>query len=43
MAITAGGAMSKYEITPLMAWEEGVEAMQQAGEADYQPPGAPGS
>jgi len=43
MALTAGGAMSKVKTTPLMTWEEGVEAMQQAGEAGYQPPGAPGS
>ncbi len=35
--------MSKVKTTPLMAWEEGVEAMQQAGEAGYQPPGAAGS
>ncbi len=42
MAVTAGGAVSKYKTTPLMTWEEGVEAMQQAGEAGYRPPGAPG-
>ena len=38
MAVTAGGAVSKYRTTPLMTWEEGVEAMQAAGGSGYQPP-----
>jgi uncharacterized protein with GYD domain len=38
MAVTAGGGVSKYRTTPLMSWEEGVEAMQAAGGSGYQPP-----
>ena len=38
MAVVAGGGVSKYKTTPLMTWEEGVEAMQAAGGSGYQPP-----
>ena len=38
MAVTAGGGVSKYMTTPLMRWEEGVEAMRAAGGSGYQPP-----
>jgi uncharacterized protein with GYD domain len=38
MAVVAGGGVSKYKTTPLMTWEEGVEAMQAAGSSGYQPP-----
>jgi uncharacterized protein with GYD domain len=39
MAISAGGAVKAIKTTPLMTWEEGVEAMQAAAqEAAYQPP-----
>jgi uncharacterized protein with GYD domain len=38
MAVTAGGAISKYKTTSLLSWEEGVEAMQAAGGSSYQPP-----
>ena len=38
LAVTAGGAIGHYKITPLMAWEEGVEAMRLAGESSYTPP-----
>lgn len=42
MAVTAGGAVSAYKTTPLMTVEEGIEAMQKAGQAasSYRPPGA---
>jgi hypothetical protein len=36
-AISAGGAVKAIKTTPLMAWEEGVEAMR-AAQAAYQPP-----
>ena len=39
MAATAGGAISEYKTTPLMTWEEGVEAMRAAGGSGYRPPG----
>ena len=38
MAISAGGAMKAIKTTPLMTWEEGVEAMREAAQAAYQPP-----
>ena len=38
MAVVAGGGVSKYRTTPLMTWEEGVEAMEAAGGSGYQPP-----
>ena len=38
LAVTAGGAIGHYKITPLMTWEEGAEAMRLAGESSYTPP-----
>jgi uncharacterized protein with GYD domain len=38
MAISAGGAVTAIKTTPLMTWEEGVEAMREAAQAAYQPP-----
>ena len=38
MAIWAGGAVKAIKTTPLMTWEEGVEAMREAAQAAYQPP-----
>ena len=38
MAVTAGGAFTHYKTTPLLTWDEGVEAMQLAGESSYTPP-----
>jgi hypothetical protein len=38
LAVTAGGAVGHYKITPLMTWEEGVEAMRLAGGSSYTPP-----
>ena len=38
MAVTAGGAFTHYKITPLMTWDEGVEAMRMAGGSSYTPP-----
>jgi uncharacterized protein with GYD domain len=38
MAVVAGGGVRRYQTTPLMSWEEGVEAMQAAGGSGYQPP-----
>jgi uncharacterized protein with GYD domain len=38
MAISAGGAVKAIKTTPLMTWEEGVEAMREAAQAAYQPP-----
>jgi uncharacterized protein with GYD domain len=38
LAVTAGGAVGHYKITPLMTWEEGVEAMRMAGGSSYTPP-----
>ena len=38
MAISAGGAVKAIKTTPLMTWEEGVEAMREAVQAAYQPP-----
>lgn len=36
----AGGALKSVKTTPLMTWEEGVEAMKKAGTvaAEYKPP-----
>ncbi len=39
LAVTAGGAVADYKTTPLMTWEEGVEAMRAAGGSGYRPPG----
>jgi uncharacterized protein with GYD domain len=38
MAISAGGAVKAIKTTPLMTWEEGLEAMREAAQAAYQPP-----
>ena len=38
MAISAGDAVKAIKTTPLMTWEEGVEAMREAAQAAYQPP-----
>jgi len=43
MAVAAGGGVGKCKTTPLLTWEEGVEAMQQAGGAGYRPPSVSGS
>ncbi len=39
MAAVAGGGLADYTTTPLMTWEEGVEAMRAAGGSGYRPPG----
>jgi uncharacterized protein with GYD domain len=39
MAISGGGALSKYETTVLLAVEEAMEAMQRASDIAYRPPG----
>jgi uncharacterized protein with GYD domain len=33
----AGGALSSVKTTPLLTWEEGVQAMKKAGEITYEP------
>jgi uncharacterized protein with GYD domain len=38
LAVTAGGAITHYKTTPLMTWDEGVEAMRLAGGSSYTPP-----
>ena len=38
LAVTAGGAVAHYKTTPLMTWDEGVEAMRIAGGSSYTPP-----
>jgi len=38
MAISAGGAVKGIKTTPLMTWEEGVEAMREAAQAAFQLP-----
>ena len=38
MAVTAGGAVVHYKTTPLLTWDEGVEAMRIAGGSSYTPP-----
>lgn len=40
IAISSGGATKAAVTTPLMAIEEGVEAMRKAGGSGYRPPGA---
>lgn len=40
MAAVAGGALKASKTTPLMTFDEGVQAMKQAAEAGYQPPGS---
>jgi uncharacterized protein with GYD domain len=39
MAISGGGALSKYETTVLMTVEETLDAMQRARDIRYRPPG----
>ena len=38
LAVAAGGACRAVKTTPLMTWEEGLQAMRKGGEAGYQPP-----
>lgn len=38
-AITGGGALSKFETTPLLTVEETLEALRLAQKVGYQPPG----
>lgn len=40
IAFAAAGALKAAKTTPLMTIEEGLEAMRNAGGADYQPPSA---
>jgi uncharacterized protein with GYD domain len=39
LAVTAGGGVEDYKTTPLMTYEEGVEAMRAAQGSSYRPPG----
>jgi uncharacterized protein with GYD domain len=39
MAISGGGALSKYETTVLLTVEEAVDSMQRARDIRYRPPG----
>jgi uncharacterized protein with GYD domain len=39
LAITAGGALSKFETTPLLTVEETLEALRLSQKVGYQPPG----
>ncbi len=39
MALLASGVFKAIKTTPLMTWEDGVEAMRKAKKAAYQPPG----
>ena len=39
LAITGGGALSKFETTPLLTVEETIEALRLAQKVGYQPPG----
>jgi len=38
MAISAGGAVKAVKTTPLMTFEEGIEAQKKAKESQYTPP-----
>ena len=38
MAMMAGGGIRKIKTTPMVSWEEGVEAMKKAKAAAYKPP-----
>jgi uncharacterized protein with GYD domain len=40
LAISAGGALSSQETTVLMTVEETLDALKQAGQVQYKPPGA---
>jgi len=39
-AISGGGALSKFETTPLLTVEETLDALGQSGEIAYRPPGS---
>ena len=38
IAVAAGGALKSSRTTPLLTFEEGVEAIKQAGKTGYRPP-----
>ena len=38
IAVAAGGALKSSKTTPLLTFEEGLKAMQQAGKTGYRPP-----
>jgi len=40
LAITGGGALSKFETTPLLTVEETLDALRRAQKVSYTPPGA---
>ncbi len=39
MAFAAGGALRDVKTTPLLTWEEGIEAMRAAADTTYRSPG----
>lgn len=40
MAFAAGGALRDVRTTPLLTWEEGIEAMRAAADTTYRSPGS---
>jgi uncharacterized protein with GYD domain len=42
LAISAGGALSSFETTPLLTVEETLDALRKASSISYRPPGAEG-
>jgi uncharacterized protein with GYD domain len=40
LAISSGGALSKFETTPLLTVEETLDALNRAAEVTYRPPGS---
>jgi uncharacterized protein with GYD domain len=38
MAISAGGAVERVKTTPLLTFEEGIEALRKAADTQYRPP-----
>jgi uncharacterized protein with GYD domain len=38
LAVAAGGAFKSSKTTPLLSWEDGMEAMKKAGKTGYKPP-----
>jgi uncharacterized protein with GYD domain len=38
LTVMGGGAVAHYKTTPLLTWDEGVEAMRVAGTSSYTPP-----
>jgi uncharacterized protein with GYD domain len=38
MAAMSGGGLTKFELTPLMTFEDGVDAMKKAGTVNYTAP-----